>query len=64
MRWQVIVGSIGTVIDTDNGFEARQIYSEYKRQSLSGYGRAADESVVMMKDGDIYWEHRFWLFWS
>ena len=55
--WEVIVGNIGTVLNTENGFEAKQTYSAYKKQSESDHGRASGESVVLLKNGDIEWEH-------
>jgi hypothetical protein len=55
--WEVIVGNIGTVLTTENGFDAMQTYSAYKKQSESEYGRASGESVVLLRDGDIEWEH-------
>jgi hypothetical protein len=55
-KYQVIVGNIGTVIDTNQLKEAIKIYSIYKNQSKGGYGRAGNERVTMMKDGEIKWE--------
>lgn len=56
--WEVIVGNIGTVLTTENGFDAKQTYSDYKKQSESEHGRASGESVVLLKNGDIEWELR------
>jgi len=55
--WEVIVGNIGTVLTTENGFDAMQTYFAYKKQSESECGRASGESVVLLKNGDIEWEH-------
>jgi len=57
MRYQVVVGNIGTVTDTNNPVDARRDYGEYKRQSESGYGRAGGETVTLFKDGEIDLEH-------
>ena len=56
-KWQVIVGNIGTVFDGDNGFLARNTYSEYVSQSKSNYGRAAGECVTLMRHDDIRLEY-------
>lgn len=55
--FQVIVGNIGTVTDTNLLREALKDYKEYKDQSKDGYGRAADESVTLMKNGEPWREH-------
>jgi hypothetical protein len=52
-NYEVIVGNIGTVVETNNPIVARAAYGEYKRQSQSGYGRAANEPVVVLKDGEV-----------
>ena len=57
MRYHVIVGNIGTVYQTNNSVLANKIYGEYKRDSIDGIGRAADESVVLMDGEDIKYEH-------
>lgn len=57
MRYQVIVGNIGTVYDGSNMIEANRTYGEYKRQSLSGIGRAGGESVTLMDGEEIKYEH-------
>ena len=57
MRYQVIVGNIGTVCDTNCPIEANTAWGEYRRQSLSGYGRAAHEDVTKLRDGEIVMEH-------
>jgi len=45
MKHQIHVGNIGCVIDTDSEDEALKCFAEYYHQSLSGAGRAGDESV-------------------
>lgn len=57
MRNQIVVGNIGTVIDTDLLKECLEIYSHYVKQSDNGIGRAAGEDVTWFKDGEIYKEH-------
>lgn len=58
-RYEVIVGNIGTVYDGPLFKEALTSYSEYKRQSKAHYGRAAGESVTLLKDGEIKWAHNY-----
>lgn len=53
MKYQIIVGNIGTTYDGDNWIEALRQYGEYKRQSKAKYGRCAGEPVAIMKDGEI-----------
>ena len=52
MIYQVIVSNIGQVYDGDDLDEARRLYREYVRQSKANEGRAAGESVTVMKDGE------------
>ena len=51
-KYEVIVGNIGTVYDGDNSDEAVLHYHGYVRQSKSGMGRAGNETVVIMEDGE------------
>lgn len=53
--FEIIVGNIGTM--KVNGFEGWRLYGKYKRQSQSDYGRAAGESVTLLKDGEIIAEY-------
>jgi hypothetical protein len=55
--YQVIVGNIGTVYSGGNKFQAITKYNTYVGQSKRGYGRAADESVTLMADGEPIREH-------
>lgn len=63
MRTEVYCGHIGLVFSNHplagpSGREtALSVFREYREQSKSGYGRAAGESVVLMKDGEIFREH-------
>lgn len=51
--WSVVVGNIGTVFDGTIGFDARNEYYAYIRQSQEGRGRASGEPVTLFKNGDI-----------
>mgnify|MGYP000025147312 CR=1 FL=1 len=55
--YQVIVGNIGTVYDGVSFMEAKQAYSDYRQQSRDNYGRASGETVTMLCDNEIKWEH-------
>ncbi len=57
MRYQVIVGNIGTVCDTDNRQEAYRDYNTYCGQSVIGVGRAAGETVTLILDNEPLIEH-------
>lgn len=56
MKNQIVVGNVGTVMDSDSLKECLQIYSYYVKQSKSGIGRAGGENVTWFKDGEIYKE--------
>ncbi len=56
-KYTVIVGNIGLVHEGNNPVEASSIYGEYKRQSKNNYGRAAGESVCVMKDDEILYTY-------
>lgn len=53
----VIVGNIGTVYQGSNENQAAAAYTEYVSQSKENYGRASGESVVWMRDEEIYKEY-------
>jgi hypothetical protein len=57
MTHEIVVGNIGTVYTGMDEVEARQTYITYVEQSINGVGRAANEHVVWLKDGDMYIEH-------
>lgn len=57
MKYQVIVGNIGTVYDGSNEKEATKHFREYKRQSERGLGRAGCEPVTLMEDNEVKREH-------
>lgn len=52
MRYEVIVGNIGTVHSGSNKSEALKHWREYVRQSKTGTGRAGHEPVTLMIDGE------------
>jgi len=56
-KYQVVVGNIGHVLDSDNGREAMRTYREYIRQSKAEYGRASGEPVTLFADGEIRAEY-------
>jgi hypothetical protein len=54
--YEVIVGNIGSVYVGPNYDEAQRRHDGYVVQSQGGYGRAAGETVIIMRDGEIYLE--------
>lgn len=52
MRYQVVVGNIGTVYDGTNKVEALKDFEEYKEQSESDVGRAGGENVVLFENDE------------
>lgn len=57
MPYEVIVGNVGRVFESENLFTASKVYGEYKRQSRGSYGRAANEPVTLMADGEPLYEY-------
>lgn len=57
MKYQVIVGNIGTVCDTDDRADAIDEYEDYVLFSEQGHGRASGEPVTLFEDGEIIREH-------
>ena len=55
--YTVVVGNIGEVFHGTNCVEGMRVYGEYKRMSISGYGRAAHEGVTLMRGDDTVCEH-------
>jgi hypothetical protein len=49
--YTVNVGNIGN-IDCVNHTEAKQTFTEYVKQSKAGYGRAGNEPVALLRNGD------------
>lgn len=56
-KYQVVVGNIGHVLETDNGREARREYRAWIRQSKAEHGRASGEPVTLFQDGEIRAEY-------
>jgi hypothetical protein len=60
MRYEVVVGNIGTVYSGSNERQAQKDYVEYVEQSKTNYGRAAGESVTFFKDGYAVKSSTWW----
>ena len=56
MIYEVVVGNIGTVYSGGIHAVADGTFSEYVRQSKTGYGRAGGEDVTILRNGDIITE--------
>jgi len=54
MMYEVIVGNIGSVYYGNRVREAEIHFTEYKRQSVAGFGRAGGETVTILRDQHIY----------
>lgn len=52
-QYEVVVGNIGTVYSGSNGFKANTVYQSYAGLSRRGIGRAAEEPVNLLRDGEI-----------
>ena len=57
MRYQLIVGNVGTVLDTDNGALANTEYGQWIVKSKNQGGRASGASVTLMCDGEPKFEY-------
>lgn len=57
MRYQVVVGNIGTVADTDDLIQARKWYDDYVEISKSGRGRGGNENVTLFNLDEPVKEH-------
>ncbi len=55
--YEVHVGNLGLVHSGSAIRAARKAFNEYKRQSRSGYGRAAGERVTLRSNGWLIDEH-------
>lgn len=55
--FQVVVGNIGTVINTSDKAKAQHAFNEYVSQSKSGVGRAGGETITLFQDDEILMEH-------
>lgn len=56
-NYSVIVGNVGTVLETTGRNEAIKTYGEYKRISITGLGRAGGEDVTLFCDDEQLYEH-------
>ncbi len=56
-QYEVVVGNIGSVYSGNDLEEATKHYAEYVGQSRLGYGRAANEGVTLLANGEIKREH-------
>lgn len=55
--FEVIVGNVGTVYTGEDCGTAMELFLSYQQESKKGYGRASGESVTLMQDGEIMYEH-------
>lgn len=55
--WEVIVGNLGIIYRGTNGFRALYEYNSYVSLSKRYYGRAANESCTLIRDGEIHREY-------
>ena len=53
LRYEVIVGTIGTVLETDARKAAVQTYMYYRVLSCENVGRVGGESVTLLDSGNI-----------
>jgi len=53
MQYQVIIGNIGTVLNTTDKLKAEKTYKAYMYDSDDGVGRAGGEEVTLMGDGEV-----------
>lgn len=57
--YDVIVGNIGRVWCGNDLNKAQGFYETYVDISKSGMGRAGNQPVQLMKDGEIYEEYEY-----
>ena len=56
-RFIVVVGNVGTVLETASKRDAIGTYNDYVMQSQSNRGRCAGEPVTLFQDNDIALEY-------
>jgi hypothetical protein len=56
-EYELLVGSLGTVLRTKKKEQAEEAWREYVAMSKEGVGRAAGEDVTLMQDGEPMKEH-------
>ena len=52
--YQVVVGNVGQVYSGKSELDARIVFKEYEAKSLANSGRAGNQEVVMLRDGEEY----------
>ena len=52
MKYQVVVGNIGQVVDTNNYTEARKTFLDYIADSKWECGRVMGEDVTLVEDDE------------
>ncbi len=57
MKFQVVVGNIGTVYSGNNFMQASCSFDRYVKQSKLSSGRASGEDVTLLHNGDIRREY-------
>ena len=57
MKYEVVVGNIGTVYSGNNMRIAERTYDDYVRISKRAHGRASGEFVILFNDGAITREY-------
>ena len=55
-KWEVIVGNVGYCYVGTNYAEAKDVYDEYREQSISETGRAGGENVTLTANGEPFKE--------
>jgi hypothetical protein len=56
-NWKLVVGNLGTVFETKNGYVAQVNFDIYMRLSKRAYGRVSGESVTLFCDDEIHREY-------
>lgn len=56
-QYEVIVGNVGTIYSGTDKELTEKRFDDYMRISQAGIGRAGNEPVTLMKDGEIYIEY-------
>ena len=55
--YTVVVGNIGTVLETNQHSAAIQTFQDYVDASIDNVGRAAGEDVTLFEDGEVLHEY-------
>lgn len=56
-HYSVVVGNVGTVLETQNKRDALGTYKDYIMRSQSNRGRCAGEPVTLFQDDEIAMEY-------